>query len=77
MSILGFVIIGFTSITLFNGLDYENIPLYLKISTLIQLIIIIISILQWIPFVKINPTSSKLKRKGMLNFYQSLMCFLV
>ncbi|WP_274311955.1 DUF5079 family protein [Staphylococcus hyicus] len=68
ISILGFVIIGFTSITLFNGLDYENIPLYLKISTLIQLIIIIISILQWIPFVKINPTSSKLKKKRYAKF---------
>ncbi|WP_341775015.1 DUF5079 family protein [Staphylococcus hyicus] len=68
ISILGFVIIGFTSITLFNGLDYENIPLYLKISTLIQLIIIIISILQWIPFVKINPTSSELKKKRYAKF---------
>ncbi|UXU64116.1 DUF5079 family protein [Staphylococcus agnetis] len=68
LNLFALFMILFTSITLFNGLDYENIPLYLKISTLIQLIIIIISILQWIPFVKINPTSSKLKKKRYAKF---------
>lgn len=68
LNLFALFMIFFTSITLFNGLDYEDIPLYLKISTLMQLIIIIISILQWIPFVKINHTSSKLKKKKYAKF---------
>ncbi|MCE5044124.1 DUF5079 family protein [Staphylococcus chromogenes] len=68
LNLFALFMIFFTSITLFNGLDYEDIPLYLKISTLMQLIIIIISILQWIPFVKINHTSSKLKKKRYAKF---------
>lgn len=67
ISIFTICIILFTSITLFNGLEYSRIPNYLKYSTLINIAIAILGILQWIPFVKINSdTTKKVKKKYAL-----------
>lgn len=41
------------------GLDYERFPNYLKITTIIELIIIIISLLQWIRFIDFEKESAQ------------------
>ncbi|PTH37721.1 DUF5079 family protein [Staphylococcus agnetis] len=50
ISILGFVIIGFTSITLFNGLKFENVPNYLKYSSYISIIFFTVGLIQSVRF---------------------------
>lgn len=63
ISIFTICIVLFTSLLLFNGLEYSRIPNYLKYSTLINIIISILGLLQWIPFVKINKDSTKSVKK--------------
>lgn len=41
------------------GLDYERFPNYLKITTIIELIIIVISLLQWIRFIDFEKESAQ------------------
>ncbi|SCS66751.1 DUF5079 family protein [Staphylococcus caeli] len=66
MSCIAIVIITFSGLTLFYGLEYKNIPLYLKIPTLIEILIIILSLLQFIRFINFknseNPNKRLLKR---------------
>ncbi|CAC7223122.1 lipoprotein, putative [Staphylococcus aureus] len=48
LSLASLFMILFSCLTFFFGLDYERFPNYLKITTIIELIIIVISLLQWI-----------------------------
>ena len=45
------------------GLDYERFPNYLKITTIIELIIIVISLLQWIRFIDFEKESAQKYKK--------------
>lgn len=50
------------------GLDYERFPNYLKITTIIELIIIVISLLQWIRFIDFEKESAQKYKKYMPDF---------
>ncbi|MGV3224792.1 hypothetical protein ACEE78_08470 [Staphylococcus hyicus] len=69
ISILGFVIIGFTSITLFNGLKFENVPNYLKYSSYISIIFFTVGLIQ---SVKINIKRSQLFMKYYAQFLTTI-----
>lgn len=66
MSCIAVVIITFSALTLFYGLEYKNIPLYLKLPTLIEILIVILSLLQFIRLINFknseNPNKILLKR---------------
>ena len=49
------------------GLDYERFPNYLKITTIIELIIIVISLL-WIRFIDFEKESAQKYKKYMPDF---------
>ncbi len=50
------------------GLEYERFPNYLKITTIIELIIIVISLLQWIRFIDFEKKVHRNIKKYMLDF---------
>lgn len=50
------------------GLDYERFPNYLKITTIIELIIIIISLLQWIRFIDFEKERAQKYKKIYARF---------
>ncbi|MCD8841176.1 DUF5079 family protein [Mammaliicoccus sciuri] len=71
ISLFALFMILFTGITLFNGLEYRNIPFYLKSITVIELLIIIISLLQFIRF--FNFEKRKYKNNRLLKNYAKFL----
>ncbi|WP_436874934.1 DUF5079 family protein [Mammaliicoccus lentus] len=71
ISLFALFMILFTGITLFNGLEYRNIPFYLKSITVIELLIIIISLLQFIRF--FNFEKCKYKNNRLLKNYAKFL----
>ncbi|UQW81656.1 DUF5079 family protein [Staphylococcus edaphicus] len=67
VSLITLFIILFSSLTLLFGLEYENVTFYLKIVTIIELIIIGVSLLQYIRF--INFKDENLVNKKILKNY--------
>ncbi len=68
LSLASLFMILFSCLTFFYGLDYERFPNYLKITTIIELIIIIISLLQWIRFIDFEKESAQKYKKYMPDF---------
>ena len=60
LSLISLFLILFSCLTFFFGLDYERFPNYLKITTIIELIIIVISLLQWIRFIDFEKESANI-----------------
>ncbi|PTH39677.1 DUF5079 domain-containing protein [Staphylococcus arlettae] len=71
ISLFALFMILFTGITLFNGLEYRNIPFYLKSITVIELLIIIISLLQFIRF--LNFEKREYKNNRLLKNYAKFL----
>lgn len=67
VSLITLFIILFSCLTLLFGLEYKNVTLYLKVVTILELIIIAISLLQYIRF--INFKDEKLVNKKILKNY--------
>ncbi|HCY0278741.1 DUF5079 family protein, partial [Staphylococcus aureus] len=68
LSLASLFMILFSCLTFFFGLDYERFPNYLKITTIIELIIIIISLLQWIRFIDFEKESAQKYKKIYARF---------
>ncbi|HEH3219969.1 TPA: DUF5079 family protein [Staphylococcus aureus] len=68
LSLASLFMILFSCLTFFFGLDYERSPNYLKITTIIELIIIIISLLQWIRFIDFEKESAQKYKKIYARF---------
>lgn len=71
VSLFALFMILFTGITLFNGLEYKNIPVYLKVITSIELVIIIISIMQFVRF--FNFEKNEIVNKRLLKNYAKFL----
>lgn len=63
LSLFALFMVFFACLTFFNGLDYDKLPFYLKGITIIELIIIAISLLQFIRFIKFDNNDLVNKRK--------------
>lgn len=68
LSLASLFMILFSCLTFFFGLDYEMFPNYLKITTIIELIIIIISLLQWIRFIDFEKERAQKYKKIYARF---------
>ncbi|HDA9419484.1 TPA: DUF5079 family protein [Staphylococcus aureus] len=68
LSLISLFLILFSCLTFFFGLDYERFPNYLKITTIIELIIIVISLLQWIRFIDFEKESAQKYKKIYARF---------
>ncbi|PZJ37801.1 DUF5079 family protein [Staphylococcus aureus] len=68
LSLASLFMILFSCLTFFFGLDYERFPNYLKITTIIELIIIIISLLQWIRFIDFEKERAQKYKKIYARF---------
>ncbi len=68
LSLISLFLILFSCLTFFFGLDYESFPNYLKITTIIELIIIVISLLQWIRFIDFEKESAQKYKKIYVRF---------
>ncbi|MBO8680722.1 DUF5079 family protein [Staphylococcus aureus] len=68
LSLASLFMILFSCLTFFFGSDYERFPNYLKITTIIELIIIIISLLQWIRFIDFEKESAQKYKKIYARF---------
>ncbi|EES35679.1 DUF5079 family protein [Staphylococcus epidermidis] len=71
VSLFALFMILFSGIAFFYGLDYDRLPDYLKIITLIEVVIIFISLLQFFRFV--NFDKSKNVNKKTLKKYAKLL----
>ncbi|MEB7693587.1 DUF5079 family protein [Staphylococcus epidermidis] len=71
VSLFALFMILFSGIAFFYGLDYDKLPDYLKIITLIEVVIIFISLLQFFRFV--NFDKSKNVNKKTLKKYAKLL----
>lgn len=70
ISLFALYMILLTAATLFNGLEYRNLPFYLKSITVIELLIIIISLLQFIRFFNFENSKQLNYRYGDRKFYK-------
>ncbi|APT17467.1 DUF5079 family protein [Staphylococcus epidermidis] len=71
VSLFALFMILFSGVAFFYGLDYDRLPDYLKIITLIEVVIIFISLLQFFRFV--NFDKSKNVNKKTLKKYAKLL----
>lgn len=74
LSLISLFLILFSCLTFFFGLDYERFPNYLKITTIIELIIIIISLLQWIRFIDFEKESTQKYKKNICPIFSYYKC---
>lgn len=74
LSLASLFMILFSCLTFFFGLDYERFPNYLKITTIIELIIIIISLLQWIRFIDFEKESAQKYKKNICPIFSRYKC---
>ncbi|WP_158256173.1 DUF5079 family protein, partial [Staphylococcus xylosus] len=51
LSLFALFMILFSGITFFYGLEYDRLPYYLKLTTIIEIVIVFIGLLQFIRFV--------------------------
>ncbi|SCS66287.1 DUF5079 family protein [Staphylococcus caeli] len=62
VSLFALLMILLSSVTLFNGLDYDRLPNYLKLITIIELVLIFMSLLQFFRFINFEKDSYKNKK---------------
>ncbi len=74
LSLISLFLILFSCLTFFFGLDYERFPNYLKITTIIELIIIVISLLQWIRFIDFEKESAQKYKKNICSIFSCYKC---
>ncbi|ETO50975.1 hypothetical protein Y001_12005 [Staphylococcus aureus MUF256] len=74
LSLISLFLILFSCLTFFFGLDYERFPNYLKITTIIELIIIVISLLQWIRFIDFEKESTQKYKKNICSIFSYYKC---
>ncbi len=75
LSLISLFLILFSCLTFFFGLDYERFPNYLKITTIIELIIIVISLLQWIRFIDFEKRKcTEIYKKIYARFFSCYKC---
>lgn len=74
LSLISLFLILFSCLTFFFGLDYERFPNYLKITTIIELIIIVISLLQWIRFIDFEKESAQKYKKNICSIFSCHKC---
>ncbi len=74
LSLISLFLILFSCLTFFFGLDYERFPNYLKITTIIELIIIVISLLQWIRFIDFEKESAQKYKKNICSIFSYYKC---